>query len=211
MDIKTNIGLVVARYKENIDWISKIQCHNIYIYDKFSDKNISLPNIGREAHTYLYHIISNYHNLNDYNIFLQGNPFPHCPNLYSQINNLSYNNINDIIALNKIETETESTIHRKVPIHPHGLFLAYFMDLLFGIKLDKEQTIKVTYGAQFVCTKKAIINRPLDFYKFLLNFVSYETHPVEAYIFERLWLYIFDTKINISDKYKLWMKKNEQT
>ena len=35
-------------------------------------KTINLPNIGREAHTYLYHIINNYDNLADINVFLPG-------------------------------------------------------------------------------------------------------------------------------------------
>jgi hypothetical protein len=79
------------------------------------------------------------------------------------------------------------------------------MKLLFNIDMDINQTVNVTYGAQFACTKQAILNRPIDFYKFLLNFVSYEQCPIEGYIFERLWLYIFDTNIQISNKYLSWI------
>jgi hypothetical protein len=42
-------------------------------------KIISLPNVGREADTYLEHIIQNYDNLADLTIFSQGDPFPHSP------------------------------------------------------------------------------------------------------------------------------------
>lgn len=201
-----NIDIVISRYKENIDWINNIKSNpiikNIYLYNKFYELNIKLPNVGREAHTYLYHIVNNYNNLNDITIFLQGNPFPHCCNLYSIIDNI--NNLqNGILSLNNIIVENEYSINRKhKTLHPHGLFLAYFMDLLFGIKMDINQTVNVTYGAQFACTKQAILSRPREFYEFLLKFVSYETNPIEGYIFERLWLYIFNNNIKLSNKYK---------
>lgn len=204
MDLDKKIDIVIARYKENIDWINRFNnttINNIFIYNKFYDLDIKLPNVGREAHTYLYHIINNYNNLNDITIFLQGDPFPHCRNLYSIVDNIHNMNY-DILPFNNIIVENEQSINRKHKIlHPYGLFLAYFMDLLFGIKMDIDQTVTVTYGAQFACTKQTILNRPREFYEFLLKFVSYDTNPIESYIFERLWLYIFDTSIPLSNKY----------
>ena len=202
------MDLIIARYKENINWLDKIKenanIDNIYLYNKFFDDDgaISLPNVGREAHTYLYHIVNNYDKLNEFNIFLQGDPFPHSPNLSHLINNIDNNK--DIQPLNHITIENESHYNRKHELHPHGLFLAYFMDLLFDLKLDINQTVAVSYGAQFICSKKAIQNRPIEFYEFLLKFVSYQNTSIECYIFERLWLYIFDTNIPLSNKYKMW-------
>jgi hypothetical protein len=45
---------------------------------------VQLPNIGREGHTYLYHIKENYYKIAmgeclSKHIFLQGDPFPHSP------------------------------------------------------------------------------------------------------------------------------------
>lgn len=210
MDIIKNIDIVIARYKENITWIDTLnlnpRINNIYIYNKFYNESIQLPNVGREAHTYLYHIINNYNNLDDINIFVQGDPFPHSHNFYKKISELINTTDNfDIIPLGNITIENENNINRKhKALHPHGLFLAYFMDLLFDIKIDINQTVNVSYGAQFACSKQAIRNRPIEFYQFLLKFVSHEVRPIEAYIFERLWLYVFNSQIPISNKYKQW-------
>lgn len=63
-------SFVVARYNENIDWLKCFQedTYKFYVYnkgceiDKLDDNTVveRLPNIGREAHTYLYHIVQNY-------------------------------------------------------------------------------------------------------------------------------------------------------
>jgi hypothetical protein len=71
--------LVISSYKEDTSWIDNINKDvKIYLYNKDNKPNtINLPNIGREAHTYLYHICNNYDNLSDYIFFFQGNPFDH--------------------------------------------------------------------------------------------------------------------------------------
>lgn len=209
--------LVIARYKEDINWLTNISqielIDQIYIYNKFyteSDfiekhcRNISLPNIGREAHTYLYHIVQNYNQLNDVTVFLQGDPFPHSMGLEKQLRSIPTECMSATLPLNKVETENEHHRYRYHDSHPHGLYLAYFMDILFDINLDRLQTMNVAYGAQFCVPKDIILSRPLDFYKYLLKIVSRKTLSVEPYIFERLWLYIFDPKIKISDTYKIW-------
>ena len=76
------VEVVVARYKEDISWLKEIN-HKIIVYNKGPDCNfpcISLPNIGREAQTYLFHIIENYNKLPEWTILCQGHPFDHCKN-----------------------------------------------------------------------------------------------------------------------------------
>ncbi len=81
---KINTEIVIARYNENLDWLDKIPKDiKITIYNKgINDINrpfIQLPNIGRESHTYLYHIINNYDNLAEQTIFCQGDSIFHSP------------------------------------------------------------------------------------------------------------------------------------
>ena len=63
---------------EELEWLKKHQDFEIIVYNKGHKlKNrlfniIDLKNIGRESHTWLYHIVENYYELNDINIFLQG-------------------------------------------------------------------------------------------------------------------------------------------
>ena len=76
-----HIEIVVARYNEDTSWLVPYLEHGIHItvYNKgpefTHDPRITvlpLPNIGREAHTYLHHVCRNYNSLADVTIFIQG-------------------------------------------------------------------------------------------------------------------------------------------
>lgn len=83
------VKIVVARYNEDIRWLIPIVKHCI-IYNKGPDDLNYIPNhdkhvikcenLGREAGTYIKHIIDNYNNLDDYTIFIQANPVDHIYN-----------------------------------------------------------------------------------------------------------------------------------
>jgi len=87
------LEIVVARYNENLDWLKEIKMSKeikITVYNKGANDIdipfIPLPNIGRESHTYLYHIINNYDNLADQTIFCQGDSIFHSPGFLDLIN-----------------------------------------------------------------------------------------------------------------------------
>lgn len=91
---RKTLEIVVARYNENLDWLKDIKKSKdikITVYNKGNDDItvpfIPLPNIGRESHTYLYHIINNYENLADQTIFCQGDSIFHSPGFIDLINN----------------------------------------------------------------------------------------------------------------------------
>ena len=96
----TKLEIVVARYNEELDWLKKIpKTFKITIYNKGLDniKNvpstatiIKLPNIGRESHTYLYHIIENYDKLADKTVFCQGDSIFHSPDFLKLLENTKY-------------------------------------------------------------------------------------------------------------------------
>ena len=80
-----NTQMVIARYNEDVSWLKNYE--NVIIYnkgEKIQSKHqvFELPNIGREAHTILYHIFSNYEDLADNTVFLPGNPFDHLQHRY---------------------------------------------------------------------------------------------------------------------------------
>lgn len=93
------IEVVIARYQENLSWISMIP-NDFYltIYNKGSPIDgdrlprqaeiINIENVGRESETYARHIIKYYSDLANYVIFLQGDPFPHCENFKHIIKNI---------------------------------------------------------------------------------------------------------------------------
>lgn len=74
---KPSVDIVVARFDENIEWLKDLSKYNVLIYDKHPTKPVAtacerLPNVGREGHTYLHHILKNYERLADITVFLQG-------------------------------------------------------------------------------------------------------------------------------------------
>jgi hypothetical protein len=90
-DVK-EVSLVVARYNEDIEWVLPYDDIAV-VYNKGYNlpinfkKVLQAPNIGREGHTYLYHIINNYGSIIKKTIFVQGGPFEHNETLLFGIDN----------------------------------------------------------------------------------------------------------------------------
>lgn len=77
------IQIIVSRYNENLDWMNEAPFNKFsyIIYNKgenenfekkYASKIIKLPNVGRCDHTYLYHIVNNFNNLSEINVFFPG-------------------------------------------------------------------------------------------------------------------------------------------
>jgi hypothetical protein len=82
--------IVISRYNEKIDWLTakcftsfekKVTVYNKgpapiqtskILGDNDSLQVVPLPNVGRESHSYLHHIVENYENLSDITFFLPG-------------------------------------------------------------------------------------------------------------------------------------------
>lgn len=68
------VEVVLAHFNEDLTWIEAYKHNDIAftIYSKSShppSNTTSLPNVGRESHTYLYHICSNYNSLAEWTVF----------------------------------------------------------------------------------------------------------------------------------------------
>ena len=189
------MDLIVARYKEDISWLNNLNA-NIIIYNKFYDEGNVLPNIGREAHTYLYHIINNYDNLPNIIGFIQGdateNNISHKEIVTTTINNLNKETIYPIYFGRPHICEIDGSPHH--PSLPISKFLSLFNNNI--------NVINFYSGAQFIVTKSIITNRPKGFYQHLLSMISEEPQSIEAYVLERIWLYIFDPTINLKYNYE---------
>ena len=183
--------LVVSRFNEEIDWTKQIENWNVIIYnkgEKLDVNSVALPNVGREAETYLNFIVNNYHDLNGLYGFVQGNPFG---------NGLSSNE-NIILDINSITTLEGFSFFKGskilysdlngLPDHNTGIDITGYCTK-FEIKVPEK--LEFAPGAQFVVCSNSVKARPVDFYKNLLNSVNTSIKPCEAYILERLWFYIF--------------------
>jgi Protein of unknown function (DUF3431) len=184
--------MVIAKYQEDVSWAQG----NIRIYDKSNNPlvgSIQLKNTGREADTYLRYIIGNYHNLDDNTVFIQGNPFDHME-IGANLNSIPYtDNVMGLYTCTATEwIDTYPGLHMR----------RVFSDILGR---EAPDTLKVVYGAQFIVHKNCILSRPLQFYKRLLSKLSdmnfdnahydneYNPDVLNAWIMERLWLYIFQS------------------
>lgn len=77
--MSVKIQCILAKYKEDLGW-TKLLPWPVLVYDKSPDPSpgaVPLPNLGREGHSYLWHITRHYHDLAEVNVFLQGDPFLH--------------------------------------------------------------------------------------------------------------------------------------
>ena len=73
-----DVEVVIAQYDESLSWVdfaAERSPHVRYtVYSKGKTPlagTISLPNVGRESHTFLYHIVKNYDSLADWTVFTQ--------------------------------------------------------------------------------------------------------------------------------------------
>jgi len=177
--------IIVARYNEDISWTNEFE--NVLIYNKGTPLNlpneIILPNVGREPHTYYKYIYDNYDNLDDYVVFLQGNPFDHSPNIIDNLKNLPNLNFH-FLSEHILSCSLSGCIH-----HP-GLPLIPVYRRIFNKRLIRNR-FTFGAGAQFMVSKEQILKRPRDFYLNIVNMLGHSQAPIEAWVIERFHQLIF--------------------
>jgi hypothetical protein len=210
--------LIVARYNENLDWVNHFESYQIYnkgvkdLAPHHQANAVQLPNVGREAHTYLYHIINNYDNLEDVLIFSQGTVFHHT---YHQDMNefkrraldidrhgfsVDLGNISGLIGDN---SETFS-------LHGHGGKLYYtgedgrprdasvppYYQLGTWWKRATDETYarsrSVFWGATFSVKKEFVLKRSLESYMRIFGTLCGNRNSLEAHFCERTWFNILN-------------------
>lgn len=189
--------IVVARFNEDLNWLNGVK-QKLTIYNKgksnLSLDFIPLANIGREATTILYHIITKYKTLNDNIIFLQGNPFEHYKNTKEFLTNLpdSVNSLykfsNGCYAIaDRLLTETQASICAN-HVYPEDFHNKFFK--------KPKKTFVYASGAQYLVSRKNIHSKPITFYKSILEAFAWKGH--EPWSIERIWPTIFQSE----NKYK---------
>ncbi len=187
-----NFCIVVARYNESLEWTKNFS--NVIVYNKgnpLSDdfNHNVLNNVGREGHTYYKHIYDNYDNLTDYIIFLQGNPFDHSPNIISNLNN--YVNNKELSIDFEFLSETIIDCNLKGCQYHHELPLMETYEKLFGERKENMEFI-FGAGAQFIVSKKKILQRPKEFYLKIVEMLDKNINPIEGFVIERFHKLIFN-------------------
>ena len=194
--------IVVARYNEDISYLLLFN-DIMLIYNKGEDNipiycnTIKLPNIGRESHTYLYHIVNNYDNLADKTLFIQGKISDH-----NLLPGKDYFKEDDFIG--KINSLNIQLLKRR--INHNGKYLKelkqydlkiskytpYEWINKIGININNLNEFNIVWGANFCISKKLIYKKPKIFYEDLLKYVEYDKNPEEGHFFERSWYLLFN-------------------
>lgn len=192
------LELVVARYHEELKWLRRVpKSWRITAYDKSEAPEpnaLSLPNVGREAHTYLWHIIQRYDSLAALTVFCQGKPFDHAFDFHATLRALAENpdEMRDFAPFGHI-IDTDDANGRRLFASwsknedGHELDMRAFHRALFGNSGPDEYTFRL--GAQFGVTRSVVQSRPREFYERALQ-VSTD-FPDAAHCFERSWPLVF--------------------
>ena len=212
-----HIEIVVSRYNENLEWLSEepFNHHPVIIYNKGENEDFvktpnirsifKIPNVGRETHSYLYHVVKNYDNLADITIFLPGScglAHKHkrakdtviitenihdtyfndnIDDLYEKYKDFQLDNWQSSDGLNKkVNNEKELTPSN---YRPFGVwFKHWFGDL---------KVTQTSYFGIFAVHKRHILQRPKEFYQKMLDEISVSSNPEVGHYYERAWSAIF--------------------
>jgi hypothetical protein len=213
MEVKTHI--VISRYNEDLSWVSSITSEDsrVFIYNKGGEINdvfssgvsiINLDNVGRESHTYLYHILDNYNSLPEKIIFTQAHPNDH----------VSENFRSDFLDF--LNSSAEFKYFSKnildMKIDPDGVEESGVLNGSFWrnkhslssccVTVPFELIPQIEYkkwifgtGAIFGVSRELVLKNAEEFYQRCLDILVKSTDPVnppEGHAFERSWYLIFN-------------------
>jgi hypothetical protein len=184
-----HLDLIVARYKEDVAWIKAVPPGvRVLLYDKGgSGLGTPLPNVGREAHTYLYAILEHWNDLAPTIAFVQGDPFFHTADLLLRLERILIDPPNAYAPMSwEIECDPEGRPHH---LEQKGELLRcreIWEDLTGAACPEK---LLFTTGAQFAVPRYIIKARPKAVYVRAMQWT--DKSRTFAWEMERLWPYLF--------------------
>ena len=213
--------VVIARYKEDLDWLKDLN-NPFMVYNKgpewpYEIIRKDIPNKGREAETYFRSIIENYSILHQYKymVFLQGDPFEHCNDLFKQINtyddennfgHLSESNslvdLSNILYLNDFSVSLIECLLKQNYLNQSGAVKSLLFLNFIGVKV---QSCVWSYacGAQYIIPTSMILNKSVEWWMHVYRvFECYTALGSDdfAYILEFTWPIIWNFTDNKKGK-----------
>ncbi|MHC1752694.1 DUF3431 domain-containing protein [Humidesulfovibrio sp.] len=172
---------------------------------------IPLPNIGREAHTFLTHIINEYTDLPEWTAFLQGDPFAHlAPPQEPRVSPVELRQkLLDLVALGRsfaglawfrLRCDGLGRPHDLADPAKEGRWKGWGKDIpvaqvfeaLFDAPAPQQFIARAPTGNMLV-RRERILARPLVFYQRALELVLADADDAQntGHAFERLWQAVF--------------------
>lgn len=193
--------LVVARHCEDLRWLRRVPKNiRTTVYDKglHAGAEHPLPNVGREAHTYLHHIVTRYDDLAPVTVFAQGKPFDHVSNFHAVLREVSAGNaalnadgfrwLGFIVDWDDPEGSRLFQNWSKNPDRTPLPLLEFWRALWNEAPAER---VAFYPGANFIASRELIQRRPRAFYERALHVSA--TIRDAAHCFERTWDRIFET------------------
>lgn len=194
------VDLVVARWQEDLAWLRRVpRPVRVWIYNKGPEvvpprpatSVIPLPNVGREAHTYLHHLVTRYEELADLTVFVQGRPFDHVPDLHRVLRGLAAGE-EPVSAFRWLgflidrDDADGSLLFQKWSKNPERrpLPMRAFWPAVFGIQPCPDSFVFYG-GANWIASAAGLRRRARAFYQQALRVAA--EFPDAAHCFERCW------------------------
>ena len=217
--VKPSISIVISHCKESIRWIDNfltsycdlyhvkfiiyqkcddlIPNRNISVYyDSCEVEEIILPNVGRESHTFVHHLLRS--NFSDINIFFQGHKHASDYNIIKKINKLL-----DLYTAGVEGPKWTPFNFQYCPFNHNWLDetdqedkYCYWFSRVTNTSGSLQRCINsvASYKGEFIANQEALLNVVKDHKPVLLdmmNKLSLEDKPLEIYHIERLWYPFF--------------------
>jgi hypothetical protein len=206
------VQVIIARYREDVAWAQDIG-YDYIVYDKGGDlpgNAVPLPNIGREGHTYMTHIVRHYESLADVTVFVQGDPFDHIseqgrgtvPMLRSMIEDVVDRRVPFMgLAWFRLKCDRLGHPHELAAVHNDGKWIGLSRDIPVGATFESlfnascpDQVIARGASGCFCVRAERIRTRPKAFYEHAVRL--FEADPDDlgntGHAFERLWQFVFN-------------------
>jgi hypothetical protein len=198
------IELVVARFRESVDWTRNVPAAvRVTIYDKGGDLAAGsvphaevrrLPNVGREAHTALHHLMEQWETLAPLTVFCQGRPFDHAWDFHHTLRALAAGaeRVDGFRWLGHL-VDTDDAEGRRLFVRwsknadGRGLALDALHTALMGAPAPP--LVRFFGGGQFAVTAELARRRSAEFWERARGLAA--SFPDAAHCFERIWDRVF--------------------
>lgn len=214
------MDIVVAHYMEDLEWLPVVPEFNYYIYSKNPEYDygpllkkhskiniIKLPNVGRESHTYLHHIINNYARLKTSEtfttLFIQGKISDHAK-FYQccEKDTIVFMNklIIDAVIFGKSQSTAKAWDFKSLGAHADfkitgpgaqqvDLTLGKWFYRNFGVPFP--ESARWWVGALFAIRNDFIVSQSKKYFENIYNQLDHP-NPEIGHFLERSWFYLFN-------------------
>ena len=212
--------IVVARYSEDLEWMkgepfNRYPCivynkgpNDIFYHSPELKEIIPLKNVGRDAHTILYHIVSHYDNLAEITIFLPGSSeidykLPKAIKIIEECekhgntvfiaNNYHPDGVHKALYDFQIDDYASTQIQNKSANPENKLLPAEIRP--YGKWHDERFPGVVTQYVSWNCIlgmhKRHILQHPKSYYENLIRELETHSNPEVGHYYERSWMSVF--------------------